>query len=232
MRPTVWCGDSPTKGLAVLSFTGARLEVDPIYDSSLKHLLPVVVIGASNFRLLTVWTKEDAEQRAVYIGQAVLGVQRYASLIADDATVVTGDFSSNQIWDRPGWPYMHAEMVQLLDGLGLVSTYHHRGEAQGTETCSTFYMYRKQERGLTSTTAFCPKRGRRISSQSRWAPMRIGTTRAITVRWWWISTSSVEEHRRLDGADMKLCPTYDGQHDHVHVEETRPPQHKPKFAHA
>ena len=44
-RPIVWCGDSPTKGLAVISFTDAQLEVDRAHDSSLKHLLPVVVIG-------------------------------------------------------------------------------------------------------------------------------------------------------------------------------------------
>lgn len=157
-RPIVWCGDSPTKGLAVISFTGAQLEVDAAHDPSLKHLLPVVVTDAHNFRLLAVWTKEDAEQRAMYIGQAVLGVQRYASFIADDATVVAGDFNSNQIWDRPGRPYMHAEMVQLLDGLGLVSAYHHHhGEAQGAETRSTFYMYRKQERSFHIDYCFMPK---------------------------------------------------------------------------
>lgn len=37
----------------------------------------------------------------------------------------------------------------LLKGYGLVSAYHqHYGEAQGIETRSTFYIYRKQERGF------------------------------------------------------------------------------------
>ncbi len=156
--PIVWCGDSPTKGLAVISFTGAQLAVDPIYDASLKHLLPVVVTGSPNFRLLAVWTKEDAEQHAMYIGQAVLGVQRYASFLAGDATVVAGDFNSNQIWDRPDRRYRHAEMVDLLERQGLVSAYHHHyGEAQGAETRSTFHMYRKQERGFHIDHCFVPR---------------------------------------------------------------------------
>ena len=128
------------------------------HDSSLKHLLPVVVTGSHSFRLLAVWTKEDDERRAMYIGQAVLGVQRYAPFIAGDATVMVGDFNSNQIWDRPGRPYMHAEMVHLLDGHGLVSAYHdHYGEAQGAETRNTFYMYRKLERGFHIDHCFVPR---------------------------------------------------------------------------
>jgi len=143
--------------VAVISFTGAQLEVDAAHDSSLKHLLPVLVTGSHGFRLLAVWTKEDAEQRAMYIGQAVLGVQRYAPFIAGDATVV-GDFNSNQIWDRPDRQYRHAEMVELLEGRGLVSVYHHHyGEAQGAETRSTFYMYRKQERGFHIDYCFALK---------------------------------------------------------------------------
>ena len=157
-RPIVWCGDAPTKGLAVIAFTGAQLEVDPIYDATLKHLLPVLVTGSRSFRLLAVWTKEDAEQRAMYIGQAVLGAQRYAPFIAGDATVVAGDFNSNQIWDRPERPYRHAQLVELLERPGLVSAYHqHYGEAQGAETRGTFYMYRKQERGFHIDYCFVPK---------------------------------------------------------------------------
>jgi hypothetical protein len=157
--------------LAVSSFTGARLEVNATHDSSLKHLLPVIVSGSHSFRLLAVWTKEDDEQRAMYIGQAVLGVQRYKSFIAGDATVVMGDFNSNQIWDRPGRPYLHAEMVQLLDCHGLVSAYHHHcAEAQGAETRSTFYMYRKQECGFHIDHCFVPR---------AWAPylksVQVGT---------------------------------------------------------
>lgn len=155
--PMVWCGDSPTKGLAIISFTGAQLEVDAIHDSSLKHLLPAIIIGPRSFRLLAVWTKEDAEQRAMYIGQAVLGVRRYAPFITGKATVVVGDFNSNQIWDRPDRRYRHAEMVGLLEGHGLVSAYHHHyGEAQGAETRHTFYLYRKQERGFHIDYCFVP----------------------------------------------------------------------------
>ena len=156
-RPVVWCGDSPIRGLAVISFTGAQLEGDAAHAPSLKHLLPVVVTGAHNFRLLAVWTKEDAEQRAMYIGQAVVGVQRYASFIAGDATVVVGDFNSNQIWDRPGRPYRHAERVDILARQGLVSAYHHHhGEAQGDETRNTYYMYRELEHSFHIDYCFVP----------------------------------------------------------------------------
>jgi endonuclease/exonuclease/phosphatase family metal-dependent hydrolase len=157
-RPSVWCGDSPTKGLAVISFSDAQLAIDATHDPALKHLLPVVVAGSPSFRLLAVWTKEDAERRAMYIGQAVLGVKQYAPFIAGNATVVAGDFNSNQSWDRPNRPYRHAEMVHRLEGQGLVSAYHHYyGEAQGAETRNTFYMYRQQDRGFHIDHCFVPR---------------------------------------------------------------------------
>lgn len=80
----------------------------------------------------------------------MLGTQRCAPFIAGNATVVAGDSNNYiQIWDRPGRRHTHAELVGLLKGYGLVSAYHqHYGEAQGIETRSTFYIYRKQERGF------------------------------------------------------------------------------------
>lgn len=111
----------------------------------------------------------------MYIGQAMLGVQRYAPFIAGDATVAAGDFNSNQIWDRPGRPYLHAEMVQLLDCHGLVSAYHHHyAEAQGAETRSTFYMYRKQERGFHIDHCFVPR---------AWAPYLKSVQVGVFVDW-------------------------------------------------
>jgi exodeoxyribonuclease III len=157
-HPMVWCGDSPTKGLAVISFTGAQLAVDPVYDPSLKHLLPVVVTGPRSLRVLAVWTKEDDAKQASYIGQAVLGVQKYESFIAGGPTVVAGDFNSNQAWDRPNRAYNHAGLVALLASRGLVSAYHdHFAEPQSAETRNTFYMYHHAERGFHIDHCFVPK---------------------------------------------------------------------------
>lgn len=158
-QSVAWCGDLPYKGLAVLSFTGARLQVDPSYDASIKLLLPVVVNDAEReFRLIAVWTKETADGSAWYLGQASLGVQKYAAFLCSGESVVAGDFNSNQSWDRPGREFQHAELVAELGRMGLVSAYHHyHREAQGAESRYTHYWHKSLDHPFHIDFCFLPK---------------------------------------------------------------------------
>src|SRR5258708_12409376 len=49
--PIIWVGNNPNKGLAVVSFTGSNLELDPSYRSSNQFAPPVHVYGVKSFRL-------------------------------------------------------------------------------------------------------------------------------------------------------------------------------------
>ena len=81
-RVLCWHGDNPRgKGVAVIAFSNFQLAIDPIHDPSIKHMVPVLVSGDHGFNLLAVWTKEDVEKKAMYIGQAWAGVKQYAPFI-------------------------------------------------------------------------------------------------------------------------------------------------------
>lgn len=157
-RDIAWCGDRPTKGLAVVAFNGLRLKVDPCYDLAIKHLLPITVTGARDFHLLAVWTKQTGKDSAGYVGQACLGIQAYSQFIAAAQTVMAGDFNSNTIWDRSGRPYSHSIMVRMLAERGLHSAYHwHFREQQGCETRNTLFMARSLQRGYHIDYCFLPE---------------------------------------------------------------------------
>ena len=57
--PIVWVGKNPNKGLAVVSFTGSCLELDPSYKASNQFVVPVHVNGTKSFRLLATWDHND-----------------------------------------------------------------------------------------------------------------------------------------------------------------------------
>jgi exodeoxyribonuclease III len=174
----VWCGDLAYKGLAVISFTGARLSVDPAHDASLKLLLPVVVTGERNFRLLAVWTKEAGDRHTRYLGQAALGIQQYIGFFNGHDAVVAGDFNSNQSWDSPRRRFQHADMVATLAARGLVSAYHtHYREAQGRETHNTHYWRKRLDRPFHIDYCFVPEswtlslRRVQIGAYEQWRPL-------------------------------------------------------------
>lgn len=177
-RPLCWHGDNPRgKGVAVFASFGNQLTIDPIHDPSIKYVVPVVVAGPSSFNLLAVWTKEDDDKKAMYIGQALAGVNAYASFIEGGPTMVVGDFNSNLIWDRPD-NHRHADVVAALDGHGLVSIYHHwYQERQGAESRNTFYMYRTPDRGFHIDYCFIPRswlpyvRGVQVGAHEAWSDL-------------------------------------------------------------
>jgi endonuclease/exonuclease/phosphatase family metal-dependent hydrolase len=88
----------------------------------------------------------------------VKAVQAYRSLFEAAPTVLLGDLNSNAIWDRSHPADLnHSALIRLLDGLGLVSSYHHFfGEAQGEETRPTCYLLWKKERPYHIDYCFVP----------------------------------------------------------------------------
>jgi exodeoxyribonuclease-3 len=145
--PIVWVGNNPNKGLAVLSFTGSDLELDPSYRSSNQFVAPVHVGGAKSFRLLATWDHNDrTEGLNRRPGPLLRCLEESADFCRGGELVVAGDFNNNPRWDRPNGPNNMSVIAQELARRELVSLYHHgTGNDFGSEQHATYWHYRRRD---------------------------------------------------------------------------------------
>jgi len=145
--PIVWVGKNPNKGLAVVSFTGSNLELDPSYNAFNQFVAPVHVNGAKSFRLLATWDHNDrTEGLNRRAGPLLRALQDSADFCRGGDLVVAGDFNNHPRWDKPNGPNNMSVIAQELVGRGLVSLYHHHtGDASGGELRGTYWHYRRRE---------------------------------------------------------------------------------------
>lgn len=142
-----WIGDTEHKGLGVFCRNGRTIDGTATEDSDSRYLLPVEIDGAKD--VLGVWAMNDEDEpRRRYISQVYTGLQQYRDFLHSDA-VVAGDFNWNIIWDESPKSTLYgdfAETVDVLNELGLVSSYHRiSGSDFGEETEPTFFMHKKEE---------------------------------------------------------------------------------------
>lgn len=136
----VWAGNNKHKGIAVFARNGAAIERLGWDDDGLAQFLPVRI--DDRFDLLAVWTKSVVPSTYAYIGQFWLYLQRHRTALGPD-TLICGDFNSNANWDRGTRHWNHSDCVRELEAAGFVSLYHLvAGDAQGAESCPTYYQYR------------------------------------------------------------------------------------------
>jgi exodeoxyribonuclease III len=183
----VWFGANPNKGLAVVCGKGWNPKVVGIPFG--KWVVPVQIHGAVDFSLLAVWACPVGTKRADnYIGEVYRCLVKYASWFSKALPVVAaGDFNSNVQWDanRPG--RNHTEVVRLLEGCGLTSSYHtHHDEKQGAETRPTYYFYRHQDRPFHIDYVFVPKgwrlRSVEVGSFQEWGHLSDHVPLVVDVR--------------------------------------------------
>jgi hypothetical protein len=137
----LWHGDNPNKGLAILSFGEWRLEAVPQLDPTIQLVLPAQVAGPLEFNILGVWTKNSTIRGQSYIGQINKAAQVYRGWLSSEPSVVAGDWNSDAVFRKLPGRASHADVVQMLTAMGLVSTYHayHRCD-YGYEQHVTWYM--------------------------------------------------------------------------------------------
>ncbi|MGH7532935.1 MAG: hypothetical protein ACREL4_06570 [Gemmatimonadales bacterium] len=169
-----WFGDDPRRGVAVLASAEYTLTPVRLRTRLPRHIIPIRVRGPVSFLLIAVWAKNEGQDR--YVRGVVRGVHLLLRHIRREPTVVLGDLNSNATWDDEhpaGWN--HSGLVQLLDGLGLVSAYHWwHGEAHGAERRPTFFEYRHAHRPYHLDYCFLPRpwlrrlTGARLGTFVRW----------------------------------------------------------------
>ena len=141
-----WVGHNPNKGLGVLGFGNHTFEIDESFQSDLTWFIPLRVTDLS-IHVLALWASRTTKKDG-YVREAHKALNHYEHFLRSAPSVVLGDFNSNTIWDHLHPGQSHSDLVTRFEFFGLASLYHSsRGELQGNETTSTFFMYRKPDRG-------------------------------------------------------------------------------------
>ena len=156
-RQTLWFGDNPDQGVAVIANAGCKLEPLPQLDGTPKFCYPVQVSGQQSFLLLAIWTLKTAEH--TYVEALFRVIETYRELIEAQATVIAGDFNSNSRFDRD-YPAdrNHTSFVERLSLLGLESAYHlFFCEKQGAETRPTFFHFHHEDKPHHLDYVFLPR---------------------------------------------------------------------------
>ena len=144
----LWFGDNAHKGLCVLSFNGHSLSLAEPYNNELKFIAPILVKGLHHECLLfAVWANNPGDPDGRYVEQVWKGIGYYDKLLDYSSCILTGDFNSNTIWDRPRRIGNHSAVVTKLAEKKIFSTYHTFFEQeQGKEEHPTFYLYRNKDK--------------------------------------------------------------------------------------
>jgi exodeoxyribonuclease-3 len=94
--------------------------------------------------LLAIWAN-NAQDPGRYIEQ-VWNIHYYDKLL-QKPIILTGDFNSNTIWDKPRREGNHTAVVQQLAKKNIHSIYHQQyQQEQGKEAHPIFYLQRKKEK--------------------------------------------------------------------------------------
>lgn len=149
-----WVADptSPKRGVAVLSYTGVKIEPVDTRDP-MAFSRYYVSHDDVRFQLVGVWTFRTKSTKTAYM-QAHEGLRVNADWIRRAPTVILGDFNNNRTFKYGRWN----ELIELMESVGLVSAYHVlSNEEHGQEQQPTHYHHRKREKAFHLDYCFVPR---------------------------------------------------------------------------
>lgn len=155
-RQHIWISERSYKGMSIFLRNGWKAEIADFYDEKFQCIVPLIFSrGMVKFLLIAVWTKHIGLHSKSYVVQAFRAMQAYKDYLRED-TIIIGDFNSNKIWDNLfRRDQNHSSLIAFLEEMSFFSIYHRQsGEAQGSETVPTIYLYRRRERGYHIDYAF------------------------------------------------------------------------------
>jgi len=143
-----WYGSNKNKGLGVFSYGNYKLKLLDVHNPDFKNILPFTVSGGcQDFTLFAIWANNPLDKDGQYVTQVWKAINYYDELLSSGRAILTGDFNSNTIWDRPRRVGNHSAVVSRLKAKNIVSTYHHFFEKeQGKEEHATLFMYRHHDK--------------------------------------------------------------------------------------
>ena len=143
-----WHGSNPNKGLGIFSYSNYKFKLLDCYNPELKTILPLLVTGGEiDFTLFAICAYNEDDKPNQYIGQVWKAIHHYDSILNDGKIILAGDFNSNKIWDQKHRKGNHSDVVDILKGKDICSTYHgYSNQEQGAEEHPTFYMYRHKDK--------------------------------------------------------------------------------------
>lgn len=143
-----WFGDHPHKGIAVILFINAKLELFQDYEPDYKFILPFTLsLASQKLSLFVIWAMPNKERRKEgYVGQIWKAINYYQKSL-NEASILIGDFNSNAIWDKERKEGNHSQVVEFLANYKIYSLYHKQsGDEHGKEAKPTWFMYRHQDK--------------------------------------------------------------------------------------
>jgi exonuclease III len=150
LQPThvIWVGDNQNKGVGIFLYNGFTGKLHKSHTPNIKFVAPIAVkCGKQNFMLFAIWANNPADKDGAYVTQIWKALARYKNLIRKTNTILTGDFNSNTIWDKPRREGNHSTVVNSLAKKGIGSTYHiFYNQTQGKEVDATWFLHRNHQK--------------------------------------------------------------------------------------
>jgi exodeoxyribonuclease-3 len=144
----LWFGDNEHKGLGVFSYSQYKFQLLEQYNPAFKFIVPISVTGGKlDFTLFAIWANNPNDRDGQYIEQVWKALHQYGQLLNEGPSILTGDFNSNKIWDKPRRIGNHSAVVEKLSEKNIYSVYHrHFNQEQGKENHPTFFLHRNQQK--------------------------------------------------------------------------------------
>lgn len=142
-----WYGDNLNKGVGIFTFNDFQIKLLDIHNPDFKYILPLSIFNDKiNLTVFAIWAQKS-ENHNCYTEQVWNAVHFYSDLLDNDNVILTGDFNSNSIWDKPNRIYNHTNLVEYFNSKNILSTYHYfHNQVQGQEKDSTLFMQRKVDK--------------------------------------------------------------------------------------
>lgn len=150
-----WIGDLKHKGLGVFINDSLSFKVMDLPKTSQRFFLPLQL--GNGAQILAVWAMSAENRQDGYVAQIHDYLRTHSHFFNWEQLVIVGDFNSNAIWDSKRELRNHGNLVKKLNDYGSQSLYHHHSrEPHGSETSSTFYMYRHEDKPYHIDYVFVP----------------------------------------------------------------------------
>jgi len=148
LQNALWFGENQHKGLGVFSFNNFQMRVLDVHNENYKTVVPISITNKDfEFVLFAIWANNPNDKDGQYVTQVWKAIHYYESIFTNKLVILTGDFNSNTIWDRPKRIGNHSHVVEYLATKNVHSIYHnHYKQIQGKEKHPTFYLYKHQNK--------------------------------------------------------------------------------------